>query len=80
MGLPLNMKGKDTGQTRIAREFVDALKGRFGLPVIIVDERLSSVSAGIALKKKGVKSGHNKGEVDKTAAAIILQEYLDGRM
>ena len=41
------------------------------------DERLSSVSAEKALIQQGVKTGHNKGRIDETAAAIFLQQYLD---
>ncbi|SVB87049.1 uncharacterized protein METZ01_LOCUS239903 [marine metagenome] len=44
-----------------------------------IDERLSSVAAEKALQAQAVKTGHNKGRVDETAAAIFLQEYLDSQ-
>jgi len=48
-----------------------------GLPVIYEDERLSSISAKNSLVLQNIKTGHHKGAIDRTAAAIILQQYLD---
>jgi putative Holliday junction resolvase len=45
----------------------------------LVDERLTSISAKKALVEQGIKTGHNKGLIDQTAAAIILQQYLDSQ-
>lgn len=80
VGLPLNMKGEDTKQTTIVREFVDELKNRIDIPVIIVDERWSSISAKKILSDSGVKTGHEKDHVNAMAASIILQEYLDSKL
>ena len=77
VGVPLNMKGEQTPQTKKTNNFVNELKDNFTIPIILVDERLSSISAKKILREKGVKSGHNKGEVDKIAASMILQEFLD---
>jgi len=76
LGLPLNMNGEDSAQTKKVREFKSVLS-IFNLPVKLEDERLSSVSAKRSLVMQDIKTGHNKSEVDKRAAAIILQQFLD---
>jgi len=76
LGLPINMKGEDTAQTKTVRKFKESLSS-LDLPIIYEDERLSSVSAKNSLILQNIKTGHNKSEIDKTAAAIILQQYLD---
>ena len=76
LGLPINMKGEDTVQTTKVRNFKDILS-TLQIPIVFEDERLSSVSAINSLTLQNVKTGHNKPEIDKTAAAIILQQYLD---
>jgi len=76
LGLPINMKGEDTVQTTKVRNFKDILS-TLRIPIVLEDERLSSVSAINSLTLQNVKTGHNKPEIDKTAAAIILQQYLD---
>ena len=76
LGLPINMKGEDTAQTIKVRNFKEILS-TLRIPIVYEDERLSSVSAINSLMLQNVKTGHNKPEIDKTAAAIILQQYLD---
>ena len=76
LGLPINMKGEDTVQTKKVRNFKEILS-TLKIPIVFEDERLSSVSAINSLILQNVKTGHNKPEIDKTAAAIILQQYLD---
>ena len=76
LGLPINMKGEDTMQTTKVRNFKEILS-TLQIPIVFEDERLSSVSAINSLMLQNVKTGHNKPEIDKTAAAIILQQYLD---
>ena len=76
LGLPINMKGEDTAQTKIVRKFKKSLSS-LDLPIIYEDERLSSVSAKKTLMLQNIKTGHNKHKIDKVAAAIILQQYLD---
>jgi len=76
LGLPINMKGEDTAQTIKVRDFKEILSA-LRIPIVYEDERLSSVSAINSLMLQNVKTGHNKPEIDKTAAAIILQQYLD---
>ena len=77
IGLPIALSGNSTAQTEEVKNFINLLRNEISAPVEEVDERLSSVEAIKILHEKGVKTGHNKGEIDKTAAAIILQTYLD---
>ena len=76
LGLPLNMSGGDSTQTKKVREFKSILS-ILNLPIILEDERLSSVSAKKSLVMQNIKTGYNKSEIDKRAAAIILQQFLD---
>ena len=76
IGLPLNMKGEDSDQTKKVRRFKNLLS-ILELPIIYEDERFSSIIAKNSLVLQNVKTGHNKSEIDRTAAAIILQQYLD---
>ena len=79
VGLPLTLKGNHSKQTEIVLAFIDQLKLDLQIPIVAVDERLSSVAAKKSLQAQAVKTGHNKGRVDETAAAIFLQEYLDSQ-
>ena len=77
VGLPLNMKGKNTKQTQKVYEFIELLKSAFSYDIYLIDERLSSITAKKILQEMNIKTGHNKEKVDQISAAIILQEYLD---
>ena len=77
VGVPLTLKGTFSLQTKTVQNFIKELSSAIKIPVIELDERLSSVAAKRSLKEQGVKTGYEKGRVDETAAAIILQEYLD---
>ena len=79
VGLPLTLKGHYSKQTEIVLAFIDQLKSNFQIPIVAIDERLSSVAAKKSLLVQSVKAGYEKGRVDETAAAIILQEYLDSK-
>ena len=79
VGLPLTLKGQYSKQTNIVFEFIDQLKAKINISVISIDERLSSVSAIRSLNEQSVKTGINKEKIDETAAAIILQEFLDSK-
>ena len=76
LGLPLNMSGADSPQTKKIRDFKSSLSV-LKVPIIYEDERLSSVSAKRSMVTQNIKTGHNKAEIDMRAAAIILQQYLD---
>ena len=75
-GLPLNMDGSAGFQAEKVRAFAAKLE-EAGLPVAFQDERLSTVSAHEALIAGGMRREERKGTVDKVAAAVILQQYLD---
>ena len=76
VGNPLGMKGQQTVQTKRVMEFTDKLRD-IGYKVILEDERLSSVSAKRIMIEQEIKTGYNKELIDQTAAAIILQQFLD---
>lgn len=79
MGLPKNMDGTEGPRAAVTREFGSLLEERSGLPVLYVDERLTTVSAERLLIEADVRREKRKKVIDKVAATIILQSYLDGR-
>ena len=79
IGLPMNMDGTEGPRAEVTREFGEALKEASGLQVIYVDERLTTVSAERMLIGADVRREKRKQVIDKVAATIILQSYLDGQ-
>ena len=78
VGLPLSREGEEQLRTTQARRFANQLHGRFGLPVLPCDERLSSVAAEAELSSAGVKHWRERKSVlDAVAARLILQTFLD---
>lgn len=77
VGLPRTLNGAEHDMTARCRRFAHQLKGRFGLPVALVDERLSSAEAELRLSEAGVNWRARKQQMDALAAQIILQDYLD---
>ena len=77
IGLPITLKNSFSKQTSIVEKFIKLLKEKLSITITIVDERLSSIEAKKSLIQQGVKTGHNKKEIDKTAAALFLQSYLN---
>ena len=78
-GLPIGLKGQETIQTKIVREFAKEIRS-LALPIYFQDERLSSHSAKKSLVEQNIKTGHNKNFIDSTAAAIFLQQFLDSNV
>lgn len=78
VGLPIGMKGQETQQTKLVRRFVELLQEKLDVPVHTADERLTSVAAENVLREQSIQPSRNKAMVDSTAAALILQGYLDG--
>ena len=76
-GLPLMMNGDFGPQAQDCKDFGEKLSQKLQIDVIFVDERLTSFQAEEILKKQKAKYTKDKGLVDKIAASIILQEYLD---
>lgn len=79
LGLPRNMDGTEGPRAEVTRAFGDLLKERSGLPVYYTDERLTTVSAERLLIEADVRRDKRKKVIDKVAATIILQSYLDGK-
>jgi len=77
VGLPISLSGGDTPSTTDARQFAAALAERAGIPVRMIDERLSTVSAQAALHATGKKTRGSRPVIDQVAAVILLQHALD---
>ncbi len=84
VGLPLSLDGREGPAARAARAEADLLAGSVDVPVETHDERLTSVSAGQSLARSGLRRGARREarrrSVDKVAAAIMLQSWLDSRV
>lgn len=78
VGLPSSLEGEAHAMTKLSEKFARRLDGRFGLPIVMVDERLTSVEAGQNLKDAGVTGRKQKTMLDQVAAQLILQSYFDG--
>ena len=77
VGLPCNDDGSPHEMTQLCRRFANRLKGRFNLPVILVDERYTSAAASSELSAAGVHGIKQKPLLDQYAAQQILQAYFD---
>ena len=78
VGLPLNMNDEPGERARKAEEFGSLVHKRTGLPVIMWDERLTTVAADEILDEMNIHGRHNrKAVIDQIAAGFILQEWLD---
>lgn len=78
LGLPLNMNDTMGPRAEKTLLFKEQLERRTGVPVVLWDERLTTVEAEEVLIEAGVRREHRKQYVDKLAAVLILQGYLDG--
>lgn len=79
LGLPLHMNGDEGIRAQLSREFAESLERRTGLPVTMLDERLTTVEADEIMKEVGIRRENRKEYVDMIAAQIILQDYLNNR-
>lgn len=79
LGCPKHMNGTEGVRVELTEEFKDKLERRTGLPVFLWDERLTTVAADRTLIEAGVRRENRKEYVDKIAATLILQGYLDRR-
>lgn len=77
VGHPKALSGRETASTRDAVSFAAGLAARTAIPVRLVDERLSTVSAAAALHAAGKDSRRQRAIIDRSAAAVILQHALD---
>jgi putative Holliday junction resolvase len=81
VGLPLNMDGSRGERCEAAGAFADRLRGWTGLPVEMMDERLTSVEADRVRREAGVSEARSRagGMTDRAAAVLLLQTWLDSR-
>ena len=78
-GLPLGLNGQENDQTRKTREFIEAIKNLTDIEVKYLDERFTTLSAERVLIQGNVRRKKRKKVIDKVAATIILQNYLDSK-
>ncbi len=77
VGLPKKMDNEEGERCRKSREFGDKVERRTGIEVVYQDERLTTAEAAAVLEEGGVRKENRKIYIDKLAAALILQGYLD---
>lgn len=77
MGNPLNMSGTEGRQAAYSREFADRLHKKTGIEVCLWDERLTTVEAQRVLRESGISIEKRARAVDRLAAVILLESYLD---
>ena len=79
LGLPKNMDGSLGTQAEWASEFAECLRERFGLPVHLIDERLTSARAERVMLQADMSRAKRRKRIDVMAAQFILQAFLDRR-
>ena len=79
IGMPRNMDGSYGPAAEKVREFIVALQAEIQVPIKTWDERLTSVQANRFLIESNTRRDKRRGKVDQTAAAILLQSYLDSK-
>jgi putative Holliday junction resolvase len=79
VGLPLNMNGTEQPMTQRAKKFANRIHGRFGLPVVTHDERLTTADAKAHLFQSGGYRNLKKGNVDAQSAAVILESWFEAQ-
>ncbi|AKU90167.1 Holliday junction resolvase RuvX [Vulgatibacter incomptus] len=76
IGLPLNMDDSEGPRAAKTRRFAAAARERFGVPIVLWDERLSTFEADQRLEEAGVPAHKRKAMIDMVAAQVILEAYL----
>lgn len=79
IGKPLNMDGSEGEMVEIVKKFAVSVQQVIKLPIMLWDERLTSIQAKNTLKAFGKKPSKNKTTIDKLAATFLLQSFLDSR-
>ena len=77
LGYPKNMNNTEGERCEKTREFMEMLQRRTGLPVVLWDERLTTVAADHSMMEMNIRRENRKDYVDEIAAIFILQGYLD---
>ncbi|MEG4938775.1 Holliday junction resolvase RuvX [Microcoleus sp. F4-D5] len=78
-GLPYSLNGELGAQARQVQKYANRIARALEIPLEYVDERLTSVEAEELMKTQGISPSQNKGAIDRKAAALILQQWLDER-
>ncbi len=73
------MSGDESRQSAYTAEFAERLRDKTGIPITYWDERLTSVEAERMLRERGASLERRKNAVDKLAAMLLLESYLDAR-
>lgn len=76
VGQPLHLSGQSSISVEKATAFAEKLAGQFGIPVTMIDERLSTVSAANTLRQSGVNAKEARSKIDMAAAVAILEQGL----
>jgi len=79
IGKPLHMSGEESRQSEYTSEFAERLGAYLELPVVFWDERLTSMEAERILRSSGASLERRKGAVDRMAAVLLLQSYLQNQ-
>lgn len=79
VGLPLELDGTEGRAARRVRELGADIEARAGVPVVYWDERLTTVTAERALRDAGLDGRRRRERIDRAAATVLLQSYLDSR-
>ncbi len=79
LGLPYTMDGKIGSQAKQVQKFGRRVNAALGLPIEYIDERLTSYAAEEMMKTANISVSQNKATIDRIAAAVILQQWLDER-
>ncbi|MEG4318060.1 MULTISPECIES: Holliday junction resolvase RuvX [unclassified Microcoleus] len=78
-GLPYSLNGEVGAQARKVQKYASRIAAALDLPLEYADERLTSVGAEELIQAQGMSPSRNKGLIDRKAAALILQQWLDDR-
>jgi len=79
LGLPLRMNGSEGPEAKRARKLARDIERALGVPVVLWDERLTTVAAERQLRASGLRADRKKALLDQAAATLLLQSYLDAQ-
>jgi putative Holliday junction resolvase len=79
VGRPLHMSGRESRQSEYTEEFAERLREHIGLQLVFWDERLTSAEAERTLRQAGVSVNQKKKAVDRLAAVLLLESYLENQ-
>ncbi len=79
VGYPLSLDGKAHAQAKKVERYATGLAESLTVPMLLWDERFSTVTAERLMREAGVRSKKRRERIDAVAAAVILQDYLDSR-